>query len=55
MGGYVTRYEHDFNYLTIRGSGHMVPLFKPKEAHEFMKKWVLNEDWQPYVKPSIRQ
>ena len=29
MGGYVTRYENDFDYLTIRGSGHMVPEFKP--------------------------
>ena len=26
----------------------MVPLFKPKEAHEFMKKWIFNEDWLPY-------
>ena len=25
MGGYVTRYEGDFDFLTIRGSGHMVP------------------------------
>ena len=24
MGGYVTRYEGDFDFLTIRGSGHMV-------------------------------
>jgi hypothetical protein len=26
----------------------MVPLFKPKESHEFMKKWVNNQDWLPY-------
>ena len=25
MGGYVTRYVNDFDFLTIRGSGHMVP------------------------------
>jgi carboxypeptidase C (cathepsin A) len=25
MGGYVTRYEGGFDFLTIRGSGHMVP------------------------------
>jgi Serine carboxypeptidase len=24
MGGYVTRYEGDFDFLTIRGAGHMV-------------------------------
>jgi len=52
MGGYVTRYENDFDYLTIRGSGHMVPLFKPKEALEFMKKWIQNEEWLSYVDPS---
>jgi len=26
VGGYVTRYEGSFDYLTIRGSGHMVSL-----------------------------
>jgi len=30
MAGYVTRYENNFDYLTIRGSGHMVPEYKPK-------------------------
>lgn len=25
MGGYVVSYPGDFTYLTIRGSGHMVP------------------------------
>ena len=32
MGGYVTRYKENFDYLTIRGSGHMVPQFKPAAA-----------------------
>lgn len=30
MGGYVTRYIGDFDTLTIRGSGHMVPEYKPR-------------------------
>ena len=35
VGGYVTRYEKDrFDFLTIRGSGHMVPQFKPAQALE---------------------
>ena len=25
VGGYVTQFEGDFTYLTVRGSGHMVP------------------------------
>ena len=50
MGGYITRYENNFDFLTIRGSGHMVPLFKPKEAFLFMEKWVKNEELPRYNK-----
>ena len=50
MGGYVTRYEGDFDFLTIRGSGHMVPEFKPKVTLSFLKSWLENEDWKNYVK-----
>ena len=32
MGGYVTRYKERFDFLTIRGSGHMVPQERPREA-----------------------
>ena len=49
MGGYVTRYEGDFDFLTIRGSGHMVPQFKPAAAYAFLKAWLANEDYKPYV------
>ena len=51
MGGYVTRYEEDrFDYLTVRGSGHMVPQFKPASAYEFLRAWLADEDYKPYVK-----
>ncbi len=33
MGDYVTLYEGGFSYLTVRGSGHMVPEFKGAAAH----------------------
>lgn len=52
MGGYVTRYEGDFDFLTIRGSGHMVPEYKPAAAFEFISRWIKNEDYQKYVKPT---
>lgn len=42
MGGYVTRYKGDFDFLTIRGSGHMVPEYKPKETTVFLKNWLNN-------------
>jgi len=50
VGGYVTRYGNDrFDFLTIRGSGHMVPQFKPAQAFEFLQRWLKNEDFKPYV------
>jgi hypothetical protein len=52
MGGYVTRYEKDFDFLTIRGSGHMVPEYKPKVTLEFLEKWLKGEDWLQYVAPT---
>ena len=24
VGGYVTQYQHDFTFITVRGAGHMV-------------------------------
>lgn len=48
MGGYVTRYEGNFDYLTIRGSGHMVPEFKPKVTLAFLTKWINNEEWDTW-------
>ena len=54
MGGYVTEYEGGFSYLTIRGSGHMVPEFKPAAAEEMIKRWLKNERMQQYVQPRSR-
>ena len=53
MGGYVTRYEGDFDFLTIRGSGHMVPEYKSKEMFECLSRWLRNESWQ-YLSPPSR-
>ncbi len=39
MGGYVTRYAGNFDFLTIRGSGHMVPQYKPPAALEMITRW----------------
>ena len=36
MGGYATRYANDFDFLTIRGAGHMVPEYKPEAAFVMM-------------------
>lgn len=50
MGGYVTRYEGNFDYLTIRGAGHMVPTIKPAASFAFMQAWINNEDYPVYDK-----
>ena len=49
-GGYVTRYQERLDYVTIRGSGHMVPEFKPAATFEFLKAWLRDEDYKAYVK-----
>jgi carboxypeptidase C (cathepsin A) len=46
MGGYVTRYKGKFDFLTIRGAGHMVPTYKPAASYVFLKAW-LNDDEYP--------
>lgn len=48
VGGYVTRYEGNFDFLTIRGSGHMVPEYKPAAALEFITRFLNNQEYQQY-------
>ena len=37
MGGYITRYQNNFDFLTIRGAGHMVPQTKSRAALSFFR------------------
>jgi serine carboxypeptidase-like clade I len=53
MGGYVISYPGDFHYLTIRGSGHMVPEYKPDVTLAFIAAFVGGKPFQPYVKPPM--
>ena len=48
MGGYVTRYVGNFDFLTIRGAGHMVPTYKPEASFTFLKSWLDGEDYPSY-------
>jgi len=48
MGGYVTRYEGNFDFLTIRGAGHMVPTYKPQATFAFIEAWIQDEEYPLY-------
>jgi len=54
MGGYVISYPGDFSYLTIRGSGHMVPEYKPDVTLAFLSAFVRGEPFPKYVQPKNR-
>ncbi|ETO13609.1 hypothetical protein RFI_23757 [Reticulomyxa filosa] len=51
MGGYVQMYDtpYNFTFLTVRGSGHMVPQYKPPEALAMFKFWLFDLGYPPYT------
>lgn len=51
IGGYVTRYAPHFDFATVRGSGHMVPQFKPRAASVLLSAWLADVDYPRYVPP----
>merc|ERR1740121_1580695 len=40
VGGYVTVYENNFTYATVKGAGHMVPTFRQESSHEMVQRFV---------------
>lgn len=40
---YVTSYEQDFHFLTVKGSGHMVPQYRPKQAYAMFERMLNNQ------------
>jgi len=49
MGGHVVDYEHGLSFVTVHGSGHMVPQFRPQAALHMMKKLVTFEIMSPLL------
>uniref|UniRef100_A0A7E4UX73 Carboxypeptidase n=1 Tax=Panagrellus redivivus TaxID=6233 RepID=A0A7E4UX73_PANRE len=47
--GFITRYEKNVDFLTVRGSGHMVPKDKPKEALQMIYNFVYGRDYSEKV------
>ncbi|GMI08842.1 hypothetical protein TrRE_jg2153 [Triparma retinervis] len=51
MGGYATGYEGGaFEFVTVRGAGHMTPTYKPEASFEMFRTWIMGEERKKYVK-----
>ncbi|KAK6289491.1 hypothetical protein POUND7_001032 [Theobroma cacao] len=40
VAGYLQGYEHNITFLTVKGAGHTVPEYKPREALDFYSRWL---------------
>jgi len=40
VSGYTQGYDHNLTFLTVKGSGHTVPEYKPREALAFYSRWL---------------
>ncbi len=49
FGGEVVNYGHGLSFLTVHGSGHMVPQFRPQAALHMLQKLLTGEDLAPLM------
>jgi serine carboxypeptidase-like clade I len=49
FGGEVVNYENNLSFLTVHGSGHMVPQFRPQAALHMISKFVKMEHLAPLL------
>jgi len=52
--GYVQEWDLGVSYLTVRGSGHLVPEFRSQAIFLAMQNWVAGKDFPTYNKQSRR-
>lgn len=43
VAGYVTTYESNFNFVTVKGAGHMVPQYRPPQAFAMFQRMIENK------------
>jgi cathepsin A (carboxypeptidase C) len=46
-GGSIVNYAHGLSFMTVHGSGHMVPQFRPRAGFHLVKKLVTDEPLSP--------
>lgn len=54
FGGNVVNYQHNLNFITVHGSGHMVPQFRPQAAYQLLSKTLNNELLAPLFASDIQ-
>ena len=45
VGGYATRYAHNFTFITIRGGRHEVPESAPVSSYEMLRRFLNDIDF----------
>ena len=43
LAGYLTSYDHNFHFATVRGAGHMVPETRSEASLAMMSAFVLGK------------
>ncbi|XP_027183768.1 serine carboxypeptidase-like 21 [Coffea eugenioides] len=43
IAGYLQKYAHNLTFLTVKGAGHTVPEYKPRESLHFYSRWLEGE------------
>lgn len=49
FGGEVVNYEHNLMFVTVHGSGHMVPQFRPQAALHMLTKVLERQEFSPLM------
>ncbi|PIO58336.1 hypothetical protein TELCIR_20231, partial [Teladorsagia circumcincta] len=50
LGGYARKYPKNIDVLTVKGSGHFVPLDRPAQSLQMIYNWIRRADYStPYM------